>query len=95
MPDADTVWLTPLPDMLTLLKDAGLQVRWQDECSESQQAMVDSLIAAFDADADTISAQIGRQALDELVAAHQLWSDWLQSGRVRKFAFVTQKEQVG
>jgi hypothetical protein len=91
MPDADTVWLTALPDMLALLEDAGLQVRWQDECSESHRAMVDSLIAAFAADADAISAQIGRQALDELIAAHQLWSDWLQSGRVRKFAFVAEK----
>jgi SAM-dependent methyltransferase len=91
MPDADTVWLTALPDMLALLEDAGLQVRWQDECSELHRAMVDSLIAAYAADADAISAQIGRQALDELIAAHQLWSDWLQSGRVRKFAIVAEK----
>jgi SAM-dependent methyltransferase len=91
MPDADTVWLTPLEEMLVLLQQAGLVVRWQEECSRSHREVVDSLISAFDADAATIAEQIGQQALDELLAAHRLWSDWLRSGRVRKFAFVTEK----
>jgi SAM-dependent methyltransferase len=91
MPDADTVWLTPLPDMLAGLKRAGLAVRRQDECSRSHQAMADALIDAFTADATDITAHIGRRALDELVAAHRLWSDWLREGRVRKFAFVAEK----
>ncbi|MEI6362009.1 MAG: methyltransferase domain-containing protein [Actinomycetes bacterium] len=91
MPDADTVWLTPLAEILELVERAGMKVRWQDECSESHLAMVDSLIVAFEADADAITAQIGSQALDELVAAHQLWSAWLRSGRVRKFAFVAEQ----
>ena len=33
MPDADTVWLTPLQEMLTCLERVGLRVRWQDDCS--------------------------------------------------------------
>ena len=33
MPDADTVWLTPLEEMRALLERAGLIVRWQDDCS--------------------------------------------------------------
>ncbi len=32
MPDADTVWLTPLHEMLTYLERAGLVVRWQEDC---------------------------------------------------------------
>jgi SAM-dependent methyltransferase len=91
MPDADTVWLTPLPDMLSCLERVGLQVRWQDECSQSHLAIVDSLITAFTADESEIVAHIGRRALDELQAAHRLWSDWLREGRVRKFAFVAEK----
>ena len=91
MPDADTVWLTPLPEMLTYLERVGLVVRWQDDCSGSHRAMADSLIDAFAADAADISAQIGRRALDELLAAHRLWSTWLRAGRVRKFAFVAEK----
>jgi sarcosine/dimethylglycine N-methyltransferase len=91
MPDADTVWLTPLPDMLSCLERVGLQVRWQDECSQSHLAMVDSLITAFTADESEIAAHIGRRALDELLAAHRLWSDWLREGRVRKFAFVAER----
>jgi SAM-dependent methyltransferase len=91
MPDADTVWLTPLPDMLAGLERVGLRVRWQEECSQSHQAMVDSLINAFVADRSEIAAHIGHRALDELLAAHRLWSGWLREGRVRKFAFVAEK----
>jgi hypothetical protein len=91
MPDADTIWLTPLEEMLGYLKRAGLVVRWREDCSRSHRAMADSLRAAFAADAQAISAQIGRRALEELVASHGLWSEWLASGRVRKFAFVAEK----
>jgi SAM-dependent methyltransferase len=94
MPDADTVWLTPLQEMLTCLARTGLVVRWQDDCSRSHRAVADSLINAFAADATDIAAQIGRRALGELLAAHQLWSDWLREGRVRKIAFVAEKKQA-
>ena len=91
MPDADTVWLTPLQEMLTYLKRVGLGVRSQHDCSRDHLAVADSLIAAFAADATDIAAQIGRRALNELLAAHRLWSDWLREGRVRKIAFVAEK----
>jgi hypothetical protein len=52
------------------------------------------LINAFAADATGIAAQIGRRALDELLAAHRLWSDWLREGRVRKIAFVVEKKET-
>jgi SAM-dependent methyltransferase len=91
MPDADTVWLTPLQEMLTCLERVGLGVVWQDDRSRSHRAVADALINAFAADAGAIAAQIGRPALDELLAAHRLWSDWLREGRVRKLAFVAQK----
>jgi SAM-dependent methyltransferase len=91
MPDADTVWLTPLEEMLTNLEREGLDVRWQEDWSGCHRAVADSLIDAFSADAKEISAQIGTQALEELVAAHRLWSAWLGEGRVRKFALVAEK----
>jgi SAM-dependent methyltransferase len=91
MPDADTVWLTPLPEVLAYLEGAGLVVRWQDDCSRAHRAVADSLLDAFRADAENIAGQIGRSALDELLAAHRLWSDWLGDGRVRKLAFVAEK----
>jgi SAM-dependent methyltransferase len=91
MPDADTVWLTPLEEMRALLEGAGLAVRWQADWSDAHRAVADALIAAFTADAADITAQIGQRALDELLAAHRLWSDWLGSGRVRKFAVVAEK----
>jgi SAM-dependent methyltransferase len=91
MPDADTVWLTPLEEMLTSLDRAGLVVRWQEDCSRSHRAVADSLIDAFSVDAADIAARIGRRALEELVAAHRLWSAWLGEGRVRKIAFVAER----
>jgi SAM-dependent methyltransferase len=91
MPDADTVWLTPLPEMLAALERVGLAVRWQEDWSRSHRAVADSLIAAFEADATNIAMHIGHAALDELLAAHRLWSDWLREGRVRKLAVVAEK----
>jgi len=91
MPDAETVWLTPFEEMLGYLETVGLVVRLQEDCSLSHRAMADSLGAAFAGDAEAISAQIGRRGLDDLLAAHRLWSDWLRDGRVRKFVVVAEK----
>lgn len=91
MPDADTVWLTPLEEIVTSLARVGLVVRWQEELSSAHRAVADSLIDAFDADGAAIAAQIGGRALEELLAAHRLWSAWLREGRVRKFALVAEK----
>jgi SAM-dependent methyltransferase len=91
MPDADTVWLTPLREMLNCLEQVGLVVRWRDDFSRSHRAVADSMIRAFATDATNIAAQIGIRALQELLAAHRLWSDWLREGRVRKMAFVAEK----
>ena len=74
MPDADTVWLTPLDEMHGMLARNGLVVRWQDDWSRSHRAVAESLIDAFAADATDIASRIGRRALDELLAAHRLWS---------------------
>ena len=76
------------------LERVGLVVRWQDDCSRSHRAVAESLIDAFAADATDIAAQIGRRALDELLAAHRLWSDWLREGRVRKIALVAEKTET-
>jgi SAM-dependent methyltransferase len=91
MPDADTVWLTPLEEIVASLAQVGLVVRWQEDFSGAHRAVADSLIDAFAADGTEIAAQIGRRALEDLLAAHRLWSRWLQDGRVRKFAVVAEK----
>jgi sarcosine/dimethylglycine N-methyltransferase len=88
MPDADTVWLTPLPELVSSLERVGLTVRWSEECSRSHLAVVDAMIAALTAERPSITAEVGAGALDDLLEAHALWSDWLRTGRVRKFAVV-------
>lgn len=91
MPHADTVLPIPLPKLITSLQAAALEVRWMAECSLSHRAGADALAQAFLADQRAISRKIGHRALDDLVTAHRLWSEWLGSGRVRKFAVVAEK----
>jgi SAM-dependent methyltransferase len=91
MPDADTVWLIDLAELSALLREFGLTVTWQEECTASHQAMATSLLRSFRADSAAIARQVGRRALTELITAHELWSDWLRRGRVRKFAVVSEK----
>jgi SAM-dependent methyltransferase len=91
MPDADTVWLIPLEEMIAVLERVGLRVQWAQECSRSHRRVVDSMIAALTAERRSIAAEVGERALDDLLAAHALWSDWLSSGRVRKFAVVAER----
>jgi SAM-dependent methyltransferase len=88
MPDADTVWLTPLEEMVASLERAGLAVTSRQDHSRAHRATAHALAGAFAADAPGIAARIGRRALDELLAAHRLWIEWLGTGRVRKLALV-------
>jgi histone H3/H4 len=91
MPDADTVRLIGMSALVGLLREVGLELTWQQDCSRSHLTVVDALLAAFTAQASQIAATVGRRAVDELLAAHRLWSDWLRRGRVRKLALVASK----
>jgi SAM-dependent methyltransferase len=91
MPDADTVWLTPLDEIAAILERAGLVVTWQEDHSRAHRETAQALASAFAANADDIAAHIGRRALDELLAAHRLWAEWLDEGRLRKLALVSQR----
>jgi SAM-dependent methyltransferase len=91
MPDADTVWVTPLDKLVTSLERAGLVVKWQEDHSPAHRATAQALVDAFAVNAEGIAAQIGRRALDELLAAHRLWIEWLDEGRVRKLAVVAER----
>ncbi len=91
MPAADTVWPVELAKLTDVLRDAGLAVTWQQEYSAAHHAMAAALLRCYRADSAKIAGQIGEQATAELITAHQLWNDWLGSGRVRKFAMVAEK----
>jgi SAM-dependent methyltransferase len=92
MPAADTVWPIELAELTGVLRDAGLAVTSQQEYSSSHHAIATALLRCYRADSPQIASQIGNQATAELITAHQLWSDWLGSGRVRKFAMVAEKQ---
>jgi ubiquinone/menaquinone biosynthesis C-methylase UbiE len=92
MPAADTVWPIELAELTGVLRNAGLAVTWRQEDSSAHQAIATALLRCYRADSPQIAGQIGTQATAELITAHQLWSDWLGSGRVRKFAIVAEKQ---
>jgi SAM-dependent methyltransferase len=88
MPAADTVWPAPLEDMTVSLERAGLALTMCADHSRAHLATARALADAFAEDAESIAAQLGRGALDDLLAAHRLWIEWLAAGRVRKLALV-------
>jgi SAM-dependent methyltransferase len=92
MPAADTVWPIELAELTGVLRDAGLAVTWRQEHSSAHHATAAALLRCYRADSPQIAGQIGKHATAELITAHQLWSDWLGSGRVRKFAMVAEKQ---
>jgi SAM-dependent methyltransferase len=94
MPDADTVWLVELAALTALLAEVGLTVTWQQDWTRSHLATATALLQAFRADAEQITRRIGGRAATELIDAHQLWCEWLGSGRVRKFAVVAENRRV-
>jgi len=91
MPDADTVWLIPLEELHELLAQVGLAVSWEEDWSESHRLVAESLTEAYAADSRAIASRIGRAALNDLLGAHRLWSEWLATGRVRKLALVAER----
>jgi ubiquinone/menaquinone biosynthesis C-methylase UbiE len=91
MPGADTVWPIELAELTGVLNNSGLTVIWRQEYSSFHHATATALFRCYQADSPRIAGQIGAQATAELITAHQLWSDWLGSGRVRKFAIVAEK----
>jgi ubiquinone/menaquinone biosynthesis C-methylase UbiE len=92
MPAADTVWPIELAELTGMLRDAGLAMTWQQEYTSSHHAIATALLRCYRADSPQIASQIGNQATAELITAHQQWSDWLGSGRVRKFVMVAEKQ---
>lgn len=91
MPDSDTVWPIEEPALRALLEESGLVVTWQEERTEAHAARAAALLRSFRADSDSIVRGIGTQAAAELITAHQLWSEWLGRGRIRKLALVAER----
>jgi SAM-dependent methyltransferase len=95
MPSADTVWPIELAELTGVLREAGLAVLWQQDHSSSHHAVATALHGCYLAGSPQIADQIGSRAAADLIASHQLWSEWLGGGRVRKFAVVARKQAAG
>jgi ubiquinone/menaquinone biosynthesis C-methylase UbiE len=91
MPAADTVWPVELAKLTELLSNAGLAVTWQQNYTSAHHAVAAALLRSYRAHSARIADEIGERAAAALIMAHQLWNEWLGSGRVRKFAMVAEK----
>ncbi|WP_409332563.1 class I SAM-dependent methyltransferase [Trujillonella humicola] len=91
MPAADTVRLVGLGELTVLLGAAGLTVTHREEWTAAHAATAAALLRCYRAASDELGDRIGAGALADLLAAHELWADWLARGRVRKYALVAQK----
>ena len=91
MPNAATVWPIPLVALVSRLSSVGLDVRWMQECTRSHRMVAEALHGAFLAERSAISAELGDRAGDDLLAAHRRWSEWMTTGRIRKFAIIAEK----
>jgi SAM-dependent methyltransferase len=91
MPDADTVWLIELDRLTGTLREVGLPVSWTRDCTASHRATAAALLGSFRRREAEIVREVGGPAFADLVRAHELWVDWMGSGRVRKFAAVAEK----
>jgi SAM-dependent methyltransferase len=92
MPDPDTVHLIDVPELTALLARSGFSVSWMHDRTLAHQDIAARLLAAFRDRHAELVRQIGERALGDLLDAHQLWSDWMCSGRVRKFEVVARKQ---
>ena len=95
MPDADTVFLHELDALAGTMARAGLELTWHEDHSTAHAATARALAAAYEDDGDAIAGALGPRALDDLLAAHRLWVDWLETGRVRKLALVATRMASG
>jgi SAM-dependent methyltransferase len=91
MPAADTVWLTPLEDVREMLRQAGMTVRREDDVTIAHRDTAAALLRAYTTHAAAIEAETGPGAVDDLLASHRMWVEWLSSGRVRKIAVVAER----
>jgi SAM-dependent methyltransferase len=95
MPGADTVWPIPLTELISRLSDVGLEVRWMRECTHSHRLVAEALHGSFMAERSGITAELGISPTADLLSAHRLWSDWMTTGRIRKFEIVAEKTYGG
>lgn len=91
MPAADTVWPVTLAELMSMLAQVGLGVSWMGECTRAHRLVADALIGAFESERSAIAADVGEDIVDSLLTAHRLWSAWLGTGRIRKFALVAER----
>jgi SAM-dependent methyltransferase len=88
MPAWETVWPISLRELHDHLAAAGLNTVWRHEVTAAHRRVVDALLVQLTAQASAVAKEIGPSRFEALLTSHRLWSEWLRTGRIRKFALV-------
>ena len=91
IPAGDRVWIVPAAHFGELSHSTGFRVAWIEDQSRTHAEVATRLAAGLSTYRDPIADEVGAHVCQDLIAAHEHWSDWLQSGRVRKLAVVLER----
>ena len=92
MPAADTVWPVPLAELRRPARRRRTGPALDAECSPLAPAVAAALIGASGPSGRRSPPRSGT-ARRRPAGGARLWSDWLTTGRIRKFAVVAEKAQ--
>ena len=91
IPAGDRVWIVPEAHFGELSHSTGFRVAWIEDQSITHAEVATRLAVTLSRSRDPIAAEVGADVCEELISAHECWSDWLRSGRVRKLAVVLER----
>ncbi|HLS44478.1 MAG TPA: class I SAM-dependent methyltransferase [Ornithinicoccus sp.] len=93
MPAWETVWPISLRELHEHLEAAGLRTAWRQDVTAAHRRVVDALLVQLAAHAPAVAEEIGGPRFEALLTSHRLWSQWLHTGRIRKFALVASAQR--
>ena len=91
VPGSEEVWLIPESEFRGLLEAAGFRIHRVEDHTAAHAEVAGRLAATLQSDRAAIVAALGSQASNELLRAHERWTEWLNARRVRKLAVVAQR----
>jgi SAM-dependent methyltransferase len=91
MPEPDTVRLVPFPQAVACLEQHGFRLRWHADVTTAHLAVASALVRGYEERSAAMAREIGSAAVEQLLAAHRVWVEWMAARRVRKVAVVAEK----
>lgn len=91
MAGGQELWLETESTLMRLLRHCGFECCSVWDLSAAHAAVAGRLARSFACHSAIVAAEMGQGFLDNAVAAHHLWEEWLRSGRAQKLALVAER----